>query len=170
MQTWLPYPDYTASAKVLDNKRLGKQRVETLQIFQALSCRRLQATTTVTGPRGGTKRFDLPESDWVIQNTSVGWVNHPATKMWAGAFVALLDYQTAMCNEWTERGHEDTCLRKTEFLFTDIVDWTSTDGTPKWRGNEEFHAAHRSNLLRKDPAWYGKWGWEEPDNLEYVWP
>lgn len=36
MQTFLPYPDYIESARVLDNKRLGKQRVETLQIMHAL--------------------------------------------------------------------------------------------------------------------------------------
>ena len=34
MQTFLPYPDFHESAKVLDVKRLGKQRVETLQILK----------------------------------------------------------------------------------------------------------------------------------------
>lgn len=32
MQTFLPYPDFLESARVLDNKRLGKQRVEILQL------------------------------------------------------------------------------------------------------------------------------------------
>ena len=36
MQTFLPYSDFEKSAKVLDNKRLGKQRVEVLQILNAL--------------------------------------------------------------------------------------------------------------------------------------
>ena len=36
MQTFLPYPDFERSAKVLDNKRLGKQRVEVLQILNVL--------------------------------------------------------------------------------------------------------------------------------------
>ena len=36
MQTFLPYADYAASARVLDRQRLGKQRVETLQIMNAL--------------------------------------------------------------------------------------------------------------------------------------
>ena len=36
MQTFLPLPSFTESAKVLDWKRLGKQRVETLQILNAL--------------------------------------------------------------------------------------------------------------------------------------
>ena len=36
MQTFLPYADYPASARVLDRQRLGKQRVENLQIMTAL--------------------------------------------------------------------------------------------------------------------------------------
>lgn len=34
MQTFLPYKCFVESAKVLDNKRLGKQRVEVLQLLQ----------------------------------------------------------------------------------------------------------------------------------------
>lgn len=37
MQTFLPYQDFRKSAQVLDNKRLGKQRVECLQILRALT-------------------------------------------------------------------------------------------------------------------------------------
>ena len=36
MQTFLPYADYTRTAKCLDRQRLGKQRVECKQILNAL--------------------------------------------------------------------------------------------------------------------------------------
>ena len=36
MQTFLPYSDFLATARVLDYRRLGKQRVEVLQILGAL--------------------------------------------------------------------------------------------------------------------------------------
>lgn len=36
MQTFLPYADFKKSAQVLDYKRLGKQRVEALQIYNCL--------------------------------------------------------------------------------------------------------------------------------------
>ena len=36
MQTFLPFADFAASAAVLDDRRLGKQRVETLQVLRAL--------------------------------------------------------------------------------------------------------------------------------------
>jgi hypothetical protein len=41
---------------------------------------------------------------------------------------------------------------------------------PPWWGDPAFHASHRSNLLRKDPVWYGQFGWAEPPDLPYVWP
>lgn len=36
MQTFLPYPDFVASAKALDYRRLGKQRTECMQILKAM--------------------------------------------------------------------------------------------------------------------------------------
>ncbi|WP_253907481.1 MSMEG_6728 family protein, partial [Arthrobacter sp. 35/47] len=78
MQTFLPYPDFAASAAVLDQARLGKQRVETLQILRALV---------------------LPD---------YGWRNHPATRMWMGYVPALTVYGLAMVSEWVSRGHADS--------------------------------------------------------------
>jgi hypothetical protein len=37
MQTFLPHPDFAASARCLDRQRLGKQRVEAWQILRALT-------------------------------------------------------------------------------------------------------------------------------------
>jgi len=86
MQTFLPSPDFAQSAKWLDRMRLGKQRVETWQIIQAL---------TVPG---------------------YGWKNHPATKMWQGHVPALAEYGTAICEEWRSRGYKDTLLPKFQAL------------------------------------------------------
>ena len=36
VQTFLPYPDFHLSAKSLDMRRLGKQRIEALQIYNTL--------------------------------------------------------------------------------------------------------------------------------------
>lgn len=81
MQTFLPYgADYKANAKCLDNKRLGKQRVEGYQILKAL----------------------LGES--------TGWVNHPATRMWRGHEYQLTQYLWNICMEWTGRNYKDTVL------------------------------------------------------------
>jgi len=82
MQTFLPYKDFVKSASVLDRQRLGKQRVENLQVIKALI------------------------------TPGYGWQNHPAVKMWRGHEYTLLKYQEAICNEWTSRGYKDTCLEK----------------------------------------------------------
>jgi hypothetical protein len=82
MQTFLPYPNFSRSAKVLDVKRLGKQRVECLQILKVL--------------RGETNK----------------WQNHPAVRMWRGYEECLADYGTVICLEWMGRDYKDTCLNK----------------------------------------------------------
>ena len=77
MQTFLPYESFVQSAKVLDYRRLGKQRVEGYQLLQALT---------------GKKQ---------------GWRSHPAAKMWAGYESALFLYTLIMCEEWRSRGFVD---------------------------------------------------------------
>jgi hypothetical protein len=141
MQTFLPYPDFAQSAKCLDMRRLGKQRVEVLQLLKALIA-------------GG------------------GWSNHPATKMWRGYEQALTDYGFAIIEEWVERGYKDSCRDKIYELISGVAEnwWPGETVLPPWLGNEEFHAAHRSNLLRKDPVHYGQFGWTESDDLPYIWP
>lgn len=155
MQTFLPYPDFEKSAQCLDYRRLGKQRVEVLQLLRALATGPEQEYDTTSGPR--------------LRSTP--WYNHPACKMWKGYEQALTDYGFAMIREWVDRGYQDTCHDKicdVVSIWSDYWDEGSA-AMPPWFGDEKFHAAHRSNLLRKDPIWYGKFGWTEPDNLEYVW-
>ena len=88
MQTFLPYPDFKKSASCLDYKRLGKQRVEGLQILNAI-----QGETTLKG------------------KTYKGWINHPATIMWKQFPQALMLYTNTMINEWEERGYNNSMKR-----------------------------------------------------------
>ena len=140
MQTFLPFPNYAYSALILDYKRLGKQRVECKQILLAMP--------KLTG----------------------GWRNHPATKMWRGHEIELCRYAAAMCREWISRGYKDSLLP----FFEDALSQYSSDGRndapPPWLGDELLHASHRSNLLRKDPNFYGRYNWTEPPDIPYVWP
>src|SRR5690242_16587249 len=79
MQTFLPYPGFAASAGVLDARRLGKQRSETIQVLRAL---------TVPG---------------------YGWRHHPAAAMWAGYEEAVVRYGLEVCDVWCGLGRADTC-------------------------------------------------------------
>lgn len=136
MQTFLPYPSFTRSAKVLDRQRLGKQRVETYQILLALS---------------GKKS---------------SWINHPAVKMWRGYENSLVQYGVAVCREWKRRGYQDTCLEKIRRLRNT----KKRTIHPSWIGKREFHASHKSNLIRKDKKHYGKYFPNASGDLPYVWP
>jgi len=150
MQTFLPYADYAASMATLDDKRLGKQRVEA---YQAL----LQLTSL--------KMVDFP----VWEPRFGGW-SHPAMAMWSGHEIELLKYIEACCNEWTSRGAKDTVLEKSAFTLelAREDDWSTEP--PAWLGDPEFHRSHRSNLIRKDPAHYSPLFPEDGPELEYVWP
>jgi len=137
MQTFLPYGNFKMSAQCLDNKRLGKQRVEAYQILR------------------------------VLMGITKGWANHPAVKMWRGYEHALACYTFEICDEWIHRGFKDTIKGKVSDMgFFDSNGFHA----PPWLGDKQFHASHKSNLLRKNPKHYGQFGWTEPDNLPYVWP
>lgn len=92
---------------------------------------------------------------------SGGWSSHPATKMWSGCQDALKAYSNACVLEWTARGYKNSMA---------IYQIDGTPTMPRWLGDERFHASHRSNLLRKDPVHYGRFGWSESPDLEYHWP
>ena len=149
VQTFLPLPSFTASARILDLRRLGRQRVEALQILRGL---------TVHG---------------------YGWRHHPAVKMWAGYEEALVRYGLDVCQIWRSDGHADTCEATLVADFTRAtgVVGVRTQETlaearelPPWLGLEAFHRSHQSALVRKNPGHYRRWFPHVPDDLPYVWP
>lgn len=89
-----------------------------------------------------------------------GWSHHPAVKMWRGHINALKLYYNLSLEEWIRRGYKNRMEKMP--IHGKIV-------YPAWFGNEVFHAAHRSNLLRKDFTYYSKYGWSEPPDLPYHW-
>jgi len=157
MQTFLPFPNFTMSAKVLDNKRLGKQRVEALQILKVLQTGPIQNSLVLS--RG------FKYNDGLYQRKTP-WYNHPAVKMWKGYETGLLLYLKEMCMEWVTRGFKDTCREKAELLISNAKFIL----LPDWFGNESFHKSHQSNLLRKNKEHYGQFFMGIPDDLPYVWP
>jgi len=145
VQTFLPYTDFERSARALDHKRLGKQRVETIQVVRALT--------------------------W----PGYGWANHPAVLMWKGFEEALGRYGFTCCQAWVELGFGDTCaatiatdLRAAGVeTFRTQPELAAADAVPPWLGDEAVHRSHQSSLLRKEPDHYRPMF---PDDLPYVWP
>lgn len=93
MQTFLPYPDFYETARVLDNKRLNKQKVECLQILQ-----------TLHNP-----------------DPHIGWKNHPAVKQWVGYTNALSVYGLIITRECLNRGFKDTCYYKIKGFYNNLL-------------------------------------------------
>ncbi|MET9927401.1 MULTISPECIES: MSMEG_6728 family protein [unclassified Streptomyces] len=149
MQTFLPYPDFVASAASLDSRRLGKQRVEALQVLRGL---------TVPG---------------------YGWRHHPAVRMWTGYQEALVRYGLEVCRVWTATGRADTCAASlvaglspsgTDLGVRSQAELAAAHELPPWLGDPSFHRSHRSALRSKDPAIYAPLFPDDPDGLPYVWP
>ena len=78
MQTFMPYSEYHKVAKILDYRRLGKQRIECLQTYNQL-----------TLGKGG-------------------FPHHPINKMWKYHVESLAEYTNAMITEWINRGYKNT--------------------------------------------------------------
>lgn len=145
MQTFLPYPDFLASAQVLDRQRLGKQRVETLQILRAL---------------------ELPD---------YGWQNHPAVRMWRGRTPALVRYGLDCVRVWTGRGHDDSTASQIAEFAPWVRELRQADLQresllPGWLGDERLHRSHRSQLIAKDPEFYRPLFPETAEGIDYFWP
>lgn len=149
MQTFLPYADFLASAQALDQKRLGKQRVETVQVLRGLT------------------------------RPGYGWRHHPAVKMWAGYEEALVRYGLDCVGVWISTGRADTTAATLMADLGATCDLTvirsqpelaATGDLPRWLGDPAFHESHRSALVRKDPGFYQPQFGEVPDDLPYVWP
>ncbi|MFG3104907.1 MSMEG_6728 family protein [Streptomyces sp. NPDC048182] len=149
MQTFLPHPGFRESALALDRRRLGKQRVEALQVLRGL---------IVPG---------------------YGWRRHPAVRMWRGYEEAMVRYGLEICRVWREAGHQDSCAASLVAGFEaerpgtpvrDQAGLAAAGELPPWLGDAAFHRSHRSALLRKDPETYAALFPGVPDDLPYVWP
>lgn len=125
MQTFLPYKNFLTSAKCLDYKRLGKQRVEAWQIYQALI------------------------------NPAYGWQNHPAVKMWKGHEYALLKYGMIICFEWLARGYRDTMMKKFwgEIVKYEAEDGPSWLGNREFHRSHKSNLLRKDKKFYKKYKW-----------------
>jgi len=167
----MPYANFTISASVLDRSRLGKQRVECLQILKALKagpykCKSCHIAVT---------HFNSYKTGYHCYNcesplTKTPWYNHPAVQMWKKYETGLMLYLYEICSEWIRRGYKDTCWVKAIEVGFRPPNTDEIILLPDWLGNESFHLSHQSNLLRKNPEHYKQFFMGIPNDLPYVWP
>lgn len=88
MQTFLPYKDFRKALETLDDKRLGKQRVEAKQVIDSILLR---------PKKDGSKRK--------------GYLNHSINNLWRDYIPALQLYYNLSLELWAERGFQNIILK-----------------------------------------------------------
>ena len=144
MQTFLPYPNIKQSLEVLDNKRLGKQRVEAYQIISAITGR--------------------PKLDGTPYK---GWVNHPCSVMWNKSVPLLKFYYNECIDEWVKRGFKNTMKKEDIDETIQYPNWFGNDKfhnshkSNLLKKDQNFYSKYNWNVNFEDPyVWMdemGKW-------------
>ena len=127
------------NAKNLDYKRLGKQRIEAIQVLRVL---------LKLGPQG--------------------WKNHPIVKLWKGYEPYLLHiYLKAIMDEWESRGYKNIKCKDHFKEISKALEGKKIV-KPPWI-TDAFITSHRSNLIRKDEDFYKTKFPGTPVGLPYLW-
>lgn len=143
MQTFLPYESFRKSAEVLDWRRLGKQRVEGMQIINAIEGK----------PRKDGKPYK-------------GWINHPATVMWRPYLNALKHYTNIIIMEWIKRGYNNN-MKMYEYNEITKPHWI---GKEEFHASHRANLLRKDRETKPKPLdWYTKFGWTENPENPYVW-
>ena len=140
MQTFLPYKDFKKSLESLDDKRLGKQRVETFQILNNLL--------------GRPKKDGTPYK---------GWTNHPCCVMWRGYENALKEYLNVSIDVWKARGKNNTMQYESIEGELEMPWWMgkeelhSSHRSNLLRKDPEYYSKHNWRDNPEDPyVWHDK--------------
>jgi hypothetical protein len=161
---------FEKTAKTLDYRRLGKQRVEANQLLNVI-LKRVRIDDQYKSFDEARKLLEEhDQSTWPFSTsydltkkrvTKPGWRSHPAVSMWADYPEVLKLYFNCMVKEWKFREYRNT------MLFEDVDH--SKLSIPPFLQNSEFLQMMRGNLIRKDKEFYGKlWPDVEPEN-GYLW-
>lgn len=196
VNTFLVDPDFRRSAQKLDRQRLGKQRVEAMQILRLVEdlhrlrlllhedpshypnlqeyikvvARKYKSLGFIWSVYGRLLlRYPKGTNEPILgRPIKLGFVYHPAVRMWYHHPDALKLYINAHIDEWVHRGYTNNMQRY-------VVDPNVT--RPPWTTDPVFHLNHRSALinkerLRNEPVWYQ--GFPEfvsaPAFVDYIWP
>ena len=165
--TFIVSEDFETTAKALDNKRLGKQRLEARQILD--KCEYLNIHGWDKEKYKGTKY--------------ASYVNQPVLLMWKDHTSALRLYYNAIVKEWMARGFENNMpllahkprLVNGKYKRTIVMEGAPVPKVemPPWLTWKPFLWSHMAALLRKNPKYYENSFPELPKNylgLGYVWP
>lgn len=185
VNTFLVCENFEASAKELDHRRLGKQRVEAFQILNIL--KELEHTCMLSGmdvediPSADTDPTKEKRREFVKQMRVLymkrhperkrppGWWSHPAVFLWIGYRRALETYLSVHIREWIRRGFKNTMVIPDDDQCSSSAVSKSPARFPSWVSSEAFHKSHRQSLFHKSAEMYPQFAQEGPF-VAYLWP
>ena len=131
MQTFICDIVLNISASNLDVKRLGKQRIEAIQIAMCL-----------------------------LEKESK-WKNHPAVKMWKGFEVFLVkEYLKSILDEWNKRGFKNEKCKEHYFRLLEKVK-NKKIIKPYWINSEFIEAHRSNLIRKKPEFYKKLWSFTE---------
>ena len=147
----------------LDNKRLGKQRVEANQLIGIITIRKqFQLTGLVDKNRLATLKKESPA-------VKFGWINHPATLLWEDYLNELKLYYNLCIEVWKSRKNRNGLPMKNNMKHHAIPQPTEYTKVPWFLTNLRFITGHQSALLFKEPKHYEQYKWNVEPKLDYIW-
>ena len=135
MQTFLPYESFTKTAKVLDWRRLGKQRVEGMQIIQTIE------------KQNGWKNHPIvkmwtPYVPALKQYTNIiitEWIGRGYNNNMEFYDIDNVEYPDWLGDERFHASHRANLLRK-DFDWYSQFKWIENSESPYvWRDNEGWY-------------------------------
>ncbi len=157
MQTFVPSIGFMRSASQLDDARLGKQRLETLQILDSIE--------------NGTGYKHHPINDmWRGYEEALVLYGLACLHEWV-VVRRHGDSTTSQLKSWMD----DLGMSHREVTYGKSGNVTGVAAgqeivVPPWIGNLWVHRSHRSNLIRKVPHMYGRMFPGTPLDMPYLWP
>jgi hypothetical protein len=168
-QTYLPSSNFRVCAYVLDDRRLGNQRVDNIRVLESLSGYRLVHSSKWHDDMTG-KIVTEPwaEGEWYVERHLTGF--YKPVSLWRGHEWLFKQYNQAICLEYSEvRGFKDTCQLKFETLWNHCYSGTD-DAMPDWFNVTAFHQYMQYLLVQKAPKIYRAKFPGLLEEYEYKWP
>jgi len=149
MQTFLPFESFTKTAKVLDYRRLGKQRVECKQILLSLVYNKGWIHHPIVKMWRGYESCLIE----YCRSICTEWISR-------GYKDSVLD--------WLNDFEKSFDFKNYNAINNDL--FSNNTYKPLFLGNRKFHISHQSNLLRKDFNYYSTKGFYTSNAcLPYIW-
>ncbi len=151
------------SLSCLDNKRLGKQRVEANQLISIITTRKQ------FNLHNEVNKYTLSQLKKQYPEIKFGWINHPATLLWEDYLEELKLYFNICIRVWTSRKNVKGQPMKNNMPFHKVLLREQYTRVPWFLTNTRFTNAHQSALMFKEPAHYKQFKWQVEPKLDYIW-